>query len=111
MRIWTIANQKGGVGKTTSAVSLGGLASANGQRVLLVDLDPHGSMTSYFGHNPDDLRSSVFTLFQNPSDICETTIAQLLQPTMFPNLVLLPASTACNIRTTCHCERWYGFGD
>ena len=47
MRIWAVANQKGGVGKTTSVVALGGLLAQRGKRVLVVDLDPHGSLTSW----------------------------------------------------------------
>lgn len=93
MRIWTVANQKGGVAKTTTTVALGGIAAQQGQRVLLVDLDPHGSMTSYFGHNPDDLSDSVYTLFRIPSSLCIETLAQLLVPTEFDQLTLLPAST------------------
>ncbi len=92
--IWTVANQKGGVGKTTTTVALGGLAAESGQRVLFVDLDPHGSLTSYFGQDPDTINNSVFNLFQNPNNICLENIAQLLLPTQFENIVLLPASTA-----------------
>ena len=44
MKVWTVANQKGGVGKTTTAVTLGGLMAAGGHNTLLVDLDPHGSL-------------------------------------------------------------------
>ncbi len=92
--IWTVANQKGGVGKTTTAVALAGLAAEKNQRVLLVDLDPHGSMTSYFRQDPDGLSNSVFTLFQNPGQICLETAVQLLMPTGFENIAYLPASTA-----------------
>ena len=63
MKIWTVSNQKGGVGKTTTVVSLGGLISSWGFRTLLVDLDPHGSLTSYFKMNPDKLELSVYNLF------------------------------------------------
>jgi chromosome partitioning protein len=94
LQVWTVANQKGGVGKTTTTVALGGIAASQGQRVLLVDLDPHGSLTSYFGQDPDELGNSVFTLFKDPTQVCVETIAQLLMPTAFENLVLLPASTA-----------------
>ncbi|MBT6455407.1 MAG: ParA family protein, partial [Gammaproteobacteria bacterium] len=45
MKTWASINQKGGVGKTTSVVSLAGHLSNTGKRILLVDLDPHGSLT------------------------------------------------------------------
>ncbi|ALP52702.1 cobalamin biosynthesis protein CobQ [Candidatus Tenderia electrophaga] len=90
MRVWAVANQKGGVGKTTSAVSLAGLLTQRGRRVLLLDIDPHGSLTSYFRFNPDELESSIFTLFQdqvvNPISV--------IRPTRFENLHLLPATMA-----------------
>ena len=47
MKVWSIANQKGGVGKTTTTVSLAGLLQQQGKRVLLVDTDPHSSLTTY----------------------------------------------------------------
>ena len=53
MKIWTIAAQKGGVGKTTTTISLAGCLLREGARVLLVDLDPHGSLTTYCGFDPD----------------------------------------------------------
>lgn len=64
MQIWAIANQKGGVGKTTTAISLAGLLARRGERVLLLDLDPHGSLTSYFRHDPESEPASIYTLFQ-----------------------------------------------
>ena len=48
MRLRTVANQKGGVGKTTTAVTLAGWLQARGERVLLVELDPQASLTAYF---------------------------------------------------------------
>ncbi|WP_100639457.1 ParA family protein [Marinobacter salexigens] len=94
MRIWAVANQKGGVGKTTSVVALGGLLAERGKRVLVVDLDPHGSLTSWFGYDPDTLAHSVFDLFQHQGKIPEGLPAQLIVETSCPGLVLLPASSA-----------------
>ncbi|MBE0485289.1 ParA family protein [Marinobacter sp.] len=94
MRIWAVANQKGGVGKTTSVVTLGGLLAERGKRVLVVDLDPHGSLTSWFGYDPDTLAHSVFDLFQHQGKVPEGLPAQLITETSQKGLSLLPASTA-----------------
>ena len=94
MRVWAVANQKGGVGKTTTAVSLAGLLAEQGKRVVLVDLDPHGSMTSYFGYDPDVLEHSCFDLFQASSAIPPELPSQLLLDTSHDHINLLPSSTA-----------------
>lgn len=94
MRIWAVANQKGGVGKTTSVVALGGLLAQRGKRVLVVDLDPHGSLTSWFGHDPDTIAHSVFDLFQHQGKVPDGLPAQLITDTPCKGLSLLPASTA-----------------
>lgn len=94
MRIWAVANQKGGVGKTTSVVTLGGLLAQRGHRVLVMDLDPHGSLTSWFGHDPDTLAHSVFDLFQHQGKVPDGLPAQLIVDTNCPGLSLIPASTA-----------------
>ncbi|WKE66762.1 ParA family protein [Gallaecimonas kandeliae] len=62
MNIWTVANQKGGVGKTTTTVTLGALLAARGEPVLLIDMDPHASLTSYFGKTPEELQATLFDL-------------------------------------------------
>ena len=94
VRIWAVANQKGGVGKTTSVVTLGGLLAESGKRVLVVDLDPHGSLTSWFGYDPDTIAHSVFDLFQHQGKVPDGLPAQLITETSCPGLSLLPASTA-----------------
>jgi len=94
VRIWSIANQKGGVGKTTSVVSLGGLLAEQGKRVLLVDLDPHGSLTSYFGQDPDSLDRSLYHLFFEQRHKDKDFIRSVLKPTSLDNVSLLPATTS-----------------
>ncbi len=94
MRVWTVANQKGGVGKTTSTVSLGGQLAAWGFRTLLVDMDPHGSLTSYFKYDPDTLEDSVYSLFQATAQKQPLLPEQLLCGTGTQGLELMPAAMA-----------------
>lgn len=58
-RVLAVANQKGGVAKTTTVASLGAAIQETGKRVLLVDLDPQGSLTFSLGHDPDKLPVSI----------------------------------------------------
>lgn len=94
MRIWAVANQKGGVGKTTTTLALAGLLADAGKRVLVVDLDPHGSMTSYFGYDPDTMEHSCYDLFQHAGNIPRGLTQQLLRDSSHENIKILPSSTA-----------------
>ncbi len=94
MKVWTISNQKGGVGKTTTAVTLGGLLANWGLRTLLVDVDPQGSLTSYFRYDPEELEQSVFSLFKAKSEGKKIDPEALLCSTGIEGLELLPASVA-----------------
>ncbi len=95
MKIWSVSNQKGGVGKTTTVVSLGGLLSSWGFRTLLVDLDPHGSLTSYFKMNPDEVEMGVYNLFRDTSEKKKNIDPEIyITQTEFDGLSVLPASTA-----------------
>ena len=93
MKTWVVANQKGGVGKTTTAVALAGLLAEEGKRVLLVDLDPHASVTQYFNYEPDDLEFNLFNCFitENPS---VEFIQQCITTTHSSKLDIFPASLA-----------------
>jgi len=95
MKTWAVSNQKGGVGKTTTVVSLGGLLSSWGFRVLLIDLDPHGSLTSYFKMNSDELELSVYNLFHD-TGLKKKNISPTpyIVKTEFEGISVLPASTA-----------------
>jgi len=91
VKVWTIANQKGGVGKTTSVAALGGILSSRGYRVLLLDCDPHASLTSYFGFDSENLNYSLFDWFsQEPKTYkqAKNTIIRLEKE----NISLMPAS-------------------
>lgn len=63
-RIISIANQKGGSGKTTTAVNLAAALARKDRRTLLVDLDPQGHATLHFGKNPENLESSVYEVIR-----------------------------------------------
>ncbi|MBK1647381.1 ParA family protein [Rhabdochromatium marinum] len=94
MEIWTVANLKGGVGKTTTAVSLGGLLAAWGFRTLMVDIDAHASLSAYFGYDPDQLELSCYDLFLATTERRTIDIRQLIFSTNTPRLDLIPATTA-----------------
>ncbi len=94
MRVWAVANQKGGVGKTTTTVALGGLLASWGFRTLMIDIDPHGSLTSYFGHDPDTLERSSYTLFEMAADKRQLDPLSLVRETGSEGLSLIPAAMA-----------------
>ena len=86
-RIIAFANQKGGVGKTTSAVNIAACVGTLDKRVLMVDLDPQGNTTSGFGINKKNVRSSSYELL-----IGKSTAADAVIKTEFKNISLI-AST------------------
>lgn len=94
MVVWTVANQKGGVGKTTTTVSMGGILAEQGHRVLLVDTDPHASLTYYFGIDSEDLELSVYDLFILHGEVTQEQVIQTLCPSSLKGMDFLPATMA-----------------
>jgi chromosome partitioning protein len=87
-RILAMCNQKGGVGKTTSAINLGAALAEVGRRVLLVDFDPQGALSVGLGVQPHELERTTYNLLMERAADIEDT----LRKTSVPNLDLLPSN-------------------
>ena len=88
-RVYAVANQKGGVGKTTTAVNLGAALASFEQRVLLIDIDPQSNATSSLGFNSRDLGGSIYDAI-----VGERPLREIACPTSQPGLHVVPASSA-----------------
>jgi chromosome partitioning protein len=86
-RIFAFANQKGGVGKTTTAINLGAYVAGAGRKVLVVDSDPQGNATTSTGYDPRRLEMSLYDVLidRQPAQVA-------IVPTERPNLDLLPGN-------------------
>lgn len=87
-KIISFSNQKGGVGKTTTAINIAAYVAMAGRRVLLVDFDPQGNATSGFGMEKNKLKLTSYDVLMG-----ECTAAEAVCPTMVENLSIIP----CNI--------------
>lgn len=94
MRTFAVANQKGGVGKTTTTVTLAGLLAGRKEPTLVVDLDPHGSLSGYLGYTVGQQTETVYTLFQRLANGEDLAPKELPLPTRWPYLDILPGSAA-----------------
>lgn len=90
MKTWVVANQKGGVGKTTVAVTLAGWLVERGESVLLVDMDPQCSLSAYLGFEPEKVTASVYDLFTHP----DHDPADVIVSTRIRGIDLMPAIPA-----------------
>ncbi|MEI7848994.1 MAG: AAA family ATPase, partial [Chloroflexota bacterium] len=88
-RIYTMVNQKGGVGKTTTAINLGAYLAKAGQRVLIVDLDPQANATSCLGVDKQTVKHGTY---ETLIGISPAAAGLLTNPTL--GLTLLPSSSA-----------------
>ena len=86
-RIIAIANQKGGVGKTTTAINLSSCLADKGQKVLAIDMDPQGNMTSGLGVDKDEVEKTVYDLI-----IGEAGIDEVIQKNVMDNLDVIPTN-------------------
>lgn len=86
-RIIAVANQKGGVGKTTTTINLGAALAEQGHRVMIVDLDPQGNASTGLGIDVDDREFTTYELLLEDIDL-----GQVIQPTRADNLMIIPAT-------------------
>lgn len=87
-RILSITNQKGGVGKTTTAINLGAALVASGQRVLIIDLDPQGNASTGLGISARDRGMTTYELLHE-----DAPLASVIRPTETEGLHIAPATT------------------
>lgn len=87
-KIIAVTNQKGGVGKTTTAINLGAALAAKGEQVLIIDIDPQGNASTGLGVDPDQRELTTYDLLLD-----DVPVSSVIQPTEVPNLHIAPATT------------------
>lgn len=86
-RIIAIANQKGGVGKTTTSINLSSCIAAKGKKVLVIDMDPQGNTTSGYGIEKNELENTIYELIMGDCTVEDCILKEIL-----PNVSVLPSN-------------------
>lgn len=86
-RIIAVANQKGGVGKTTTSINLSACMAAKGKKVLVIDMDPQGNTTSGYGIQKNELENTVYELIMGDCSVEDCIIKEIV-----PNASIIPAN-------------------
>lgn len=86
-RIISIANQKGGVGKTTTTINLSACLAEKGKKILVVDIDPQGNTSSGLGIDKDNIENTIYELFLD-----ECTLEDCIQKSIVDNLDVIPSN-------------------
>lgn len=86
-RIIAIANQKGGVGKTTTSINLSACIAAKGKKVLVIDIDPQGNTTSGYGIEKNDLENTIYELI-----LGDCSVEDCILKNVIPNVSILPSN-------------------
>ena len=86
-KIIAIANQKGGVGKTTTSINLSACMAAKGKKVLVIDMDPQGNTTSGYGIEKNELENTIYELILGDCSIEDCIIKEVI-----PNISILPSN-------------------
>ena len=86
-KIIAIANQKGGVGKTTTSINLSACIASKGKKVLVIDIDPQGNTTSGYGIEKNELENTIYELI-----LGDCSIEDCILKEVFPNISILPSN-------------------
>ena len=105
LRVLAIANQKGGVGKTTTAINLGTALAACGERALVIDMDPQGNCSTGLGVPVSERHITTYDVLA-----LKASIAQAAMPTLVPNLFVVPATNdLVGLESEIHSEQQRNF--